>query len=343
MPAEWERQDAVMLAWPHAGTDWLRLLPEIREAVLRIALAVARFETLFLLVDPRHDDPARVRAVLLDAGVPAPVLRVAAVPFNDTWLRDYGPITVFEDGVPHLLDYSFNGWGLKYPAHLDNRVTARLRADGHFGRIPLEVPGLWLEGGSIDSDGEGTLLTTRRCLIGPNRNPLLDEAGYAEQLDRQLGARRLLWLDHGALEGDDTDSHIDTLARFAPGRTIVWQGCDDPADPHYAELARMAAELRQLRDPDGRPWRLLELPWPPACHDPDDGHRLPATYANFLVINEAVLAPTYGDEDRDFRALAVLAEAFPDREIVPLDCRAVIRQHGSLHCLSMQIPEGVLP
>jgi agmatine deiminase len=260
---------------------------------------------------------------------------------NDTWARDFGPITVFENGSPLLLDFGFNAWGLKFPADLDNRITANLARIGAFGHCPVHVPGLILEGGSLDSDGNGTLLTTSACLLSPNRNPHLDRAGIEQALCDHLGARRVLWLEHGALAGDDTDAHIDTLARFCPDDTIVHVCCDNPADEHCAELTAMATELRTFRTVRGAPYRLVPLPWPQPCHDAD-GHRLPATYANFLAINEAVLVPTY-NVPQDATALQILAEVFPDREIIGIDCRPLIVQHGSLHCVTMQIPQGVLP
>ena len=198
-----------------------------------------------------------------------------------------------------------------------------------------------LEGGAIETDGQGTLLTTEACLLNHNRNPRLDRAAIEMKLREDFGVERILWLSHGHLEGDDTDSHIDTLARFCDPQTIAYVRCDDPEDSHYPSLAAMEEQLKTLRQADGSPYRLIALPWPRPCFDPDDGHRLPATYANFLIINGAVLVPTYADA-ADAEALATLAEAFPGRDIVPIDCRSVIRQHGSLHCLTMQLPRGTL-
>jgi agmatine deiminase len=265
---------------------------------------------------------------------------VHALPTNDTWARDFGPITVFQDGAPLLLDYGFNGWGLKFRACYDNQVTARLQASGAFGNSPREVPGLVLEGGSLESDGAGTLLTTSACLLEANRNPHLDRTQLEQQLRQQLGADRVLWLEHGYLAGDDTDCHVDTLARLAPGDCIIYQSCDDPADEHFTELTAMAAELAALRTRAGLPFTLLPLPWPKACYA-DDGHRLPATYANFLILNGAVLVPVY-NSTRDESALSVLSRAFPDRQIIAVPCRPLIEQHGSLHCITMQLPQGVL-
>ncbi|MEZ5300098.1 MAG: agmatine deiminase family protein [Verrucomicrobiales bacterium] len=265
---------------------------------------------------------------------------LAECPTNDTWSRDFGPITVFEGGKPALLDFMFTGWGLKFPAFLDNLVSRRLHEQGVFGAVPMRRPGLVLEGGGIESDGSGTLLTTAECLLSPNRNPHLSQAEIEAVLAAWFGVDHFLWLRHGYLAGDDTDSHIDTLARLCPGDTIAYVRCDDPADEHFPALQAMAQELEAFRTRSGAPFRLVPLPWPDACFA-EDGHRLPATYANFLILNRAVLVPTYG-VPQDGAALEAVAACFPDREIIGIDCRALIEQHGSLHCISMQYPEGVL-
>ncbi len=337
LPAEWEEQDGVLLAWPHAGTDWAGDLEAVEPVFAAVAAAVARFETA-VVVGP---DPDRVAELLRAAGAREDRVRVHAVDTNDTWARDFGPLTVEADGRPLLLDFGFNGWGGKFEAGLDDRATRALAATGTFGATPLQTVGMILEGGSIESDGRGTVLTTSRCLLAPTRNPHLDRRGVERALGHHLGARRVLWLEAGQLAGDDTDAHVDTLARFAPGDTIVYQGCDDPADEHRDALNAMAEELRDLRTEAGRPYRLVPLPWPGERRAPD-GRRLPATYANFLVVNGGVLVPTYGDP-ADARALAAVAGAFPRREVVGIDCSPILLQHGSLHCLTMQLPRGVLP
>ncbi len=268
-------------------------------------------------------------------------IHVYPIPTNDTWSRDFGPITVAQNGTARLLDFGFNGWGLKFAANQDNQVNRRLSEQGVFGSIPMQIPGLILEGGSLESDGEGTLLTTAECLLNPNRNPHLSREEIERALSSLLGFDRFLWLENGYLAGDDTDSHIDTLARLCPNDTIVYVSCDDREDEHYEALSRMAAELKAFRTRDGKPYRLIPLPWPSAVYD-EEGHRLPATYANYLIINKAVLVPVYGDS-HDEEALAAVAQAFPDREIVGIDCSPLILQHGSLHCVTMQLPQGVLP
>ena len=238
-----------------------------------------------------------------------------------------------------LLDFGFNGWGLKFASHLDNLVTRRLHETGLFA-AQRRTMGLVLEGGSIESDGRGTILTTAECLLNQNRNPHLEQKAIERELLAAFGADRILWLNNGYLAGDDTDSHIDTLARLCPEDTIAYVRCDDPADEHYQALSALENELKALKTRDGGAYRLIPLPWPKACFD-DDGERLPATYANYLVINGAVLVPTYRDEN-DAAALAAIGEAFPGREIIGIDCLPLILQHGSLHCVTMQLPTGTL-
>jgi len=336
LPAEWEAQDGVLLAWPHETSDWLPVLDVVEPAFIEIIRQISRFEQV-LIIAPEVE---ATRRKLAAAGVALERVNLFAIPSNDTWSRDFGPITIYDDCRPVLLDFGFNGWGLKFAADHDNQITARLQAAGAFGRLERRLPGLILEGGSIESDGAGTLLTTAECLLGPNRNPHLNRVGIEAELRRWLGAEHFLWLENGFLAGDDTDSHIDTLARLCPHDTIAYVACDDEGDEHYAALQRMEAELSAFRTRDGRPYRLIPLPWPGAKFD-TDGERLPATYANFLVINGAVLAPTYNDP-KDADALAAIGQAFPDRAIIGVDCLPLILQHGSLHCVTMQLPKGVL-
>ncbi|CAH2030959.1 agmatine deiminase family protein [Trichlorobacter ammonificans] len=336
LPAEWEEQDGILLAWPHAATDWTELLEEVGQCYLALVRAICRFERV-LVVTPDAD---AVGAILTDAGVEPSRFTVARFPTNDTWTRDFGPLTVLVNGTPVMLDFGFNGWGLKFAADRDNQVS-RLLKQNDFLLPRLNTIGLVLEGGSVESDGRGTILTTSQCLLSPNRNPQLTRLDIEEALAGLLGARRVLWLEHGWLAGDDTDAHIDTLARLCPDDTIAYVSCPDPRDEHFAELKLMEQELVALRTAEGRPYRLLPLPWPAPRYD-DDGQRLPATYANFLVVNGAVLVPTY-DDPADSAALAMIALAFPGREIIGIDCRVLIRQHGSLHCVTMQLPKGTLP
>ena len=250
---------------------------------------------------------------------------------NDTWARDHGFITVEEfDGTKVLLDFQFNGWGQKFAAELDNQINRHLYEQGLVeGRYESHLDFV-LEGGSIESDGRGTIFTTRCCLMAPHRNQPLTQQQIDDRLKQYLGAERVVWLEHGSLIGDDTDGHIDTLVRICPDDTIIYTG----GDGDHPDLDAMERELQTLRTLDGQPYRLLKLPLPRPIYD--DGDRLPATYANYLVVNGAVLVPTYNQPDLDQEAMRVVGQAYPDREIVGIDCRPVIRQHGSLHCCTMQ-------
>ncbi len=332
LPAEWEPQDALLIAWPHAATDWAPVLEQAEAVFLNIAEAVTRFETL--LVATPEPDAVRKKLSHLER------VQIFEVATNDTWARDFGPITVYENGRPVLLDFTFTGWGGKFEARLDNRITASLHAQGAFGDTPLRSVDLVLEGGSIESDGEGTLLTTAECLLNPNRNAELNKPQIEEKLAAELGINRFQWLENGWLAGDDTDAHIDTLARLCPGNTILYIRCTDPADEHFEIFQALENELKKFQTLENQPYHLLPLPWPQARFDAD-GERLPATYANFLVLNGAVLVPTY-DDPADFQALETVGKAFPGREIIGIDCSTLILQHGSLHCVTMQIPAGVL-
>lgn len=326
-----------MLTWPHESADWWRWLDQVDRAFAGIAREVTRRQRLIVTVrDAAHE--ARVRSAIADAGADLARIAFFRAPADDAWVRDHGPITVVRDGRRVLLDFRFNGWGNKYDATEDDRLTARLHAAGAFGDLAIEAVDFVLEGGSIETDGNGTLLTTASCLLSPQRNPGWTRDRIERFLSRLFGVKRVLWLEHGALAGDDTDGHIDTLARFCDPGTIAWQSCDDTKDEHHDKLAAMGAELQALQTIDGEPYRLVALPFPAAKHD-EDGKRLPASYANFLIINDAVLVPAYGDP-ADAAAAERLAGCFPGRDIVMLDGLPIVHQYGSLHCVTMQIPAG---
>ena len=337
---EWYPQDAVQLTWPARDSDWASLMERIEVTLEAMVVAIARYQAVLISVP---DTATRTHlANRFDAlGVCAVRLRLVVAPADDTWARDHGPIIVATDDGFRVLNFRFNAWGNKFSWEKDNALNQRLAGAGVFGNHRLHSLDMVLEGGSIESDGQGTLLTTEACLLNPNRNPDVDRTALEAHLKAELGVSRVLWLANGHLEGDDTDSHVDTLVRFCDPATLAYVRCDDPGDSHYPALAALETELQALRRADGEPYRLVALPWPRPCHDPVDGHRLPATYANFLIINGAVLVPIYGS-DADSRALAVLGGAFPGRDIIPIDCLSVIRQHGSLHCLTMQLPRGSL-
>lgn len=337
---EWTPQDAIQLTWPREEGDWAPLLEDIEATLAHIVLATAPYQRVLICVPDEHTRRRLTQLFNVD-GLTDTQIQLQVVASNDTWARDHGPISVANSaGELRLLDYTFTGWGGKFSASLDNQITQRLAA-AHCWNCPVESRSLVLEGGGIETDGEGTLLTTEACLLNPNRNPHLSRTDIETQLRLDLGIKHFLWLRNGYLEGDDTDSHIDTLARFCSTDTIAYVHCDDPDDPHYPALAAMQEELQGFRQQDGKPYQLIPLPWPAACYAPDDGRRLPATYANFLIINQAVLVPVYNDP-ADERALEALGRAFPERQLIPIDCTSVIRQHGSLHCLTMQLPKGTL-
>ena len=412
LPAEWHKQSLIQLTWPHKDTDWAYMLDEVNDCFLKIAYEVLKRQSL-LIVAP---DPDSIRDSIDNYGADIQKLVTSKINTNDTWARDHAFITLLkEDATPLLLDFCFNGWGMKFAANYDNQINNELyfhhpvlkgeyvfcrnfileggsiESDGKGSLLTTEQcllaknrnemnrqevedflketfnlkQVLWLkhgylagddtdshvdpeyvfcrnfilEGGSIESDGKGSLLTTEQCLLAKNRNEM-NRQEVEDFLKETFNLKQVLWLKHGYLAGDDTDSHVDTLARFCPDDTIVYVKCTNEKDEHYKELAMMEEELKAFRTLDGRPYRLLPLPMASAVYD-EEYHRLPATYANFLIMNEAVLYPTYADSVNDMRAKEVLAEAFPGREIVGIDCTALIKQHGSLHCVTMQYPEGV--
>ncbi len=325
MPAEWEPQSAVQLTWPHAHTDWAPILPEITAVYEEMAREISKREGL-LIVAPKSVLPHLSHLTS----------HIFPLDTNDTWARDHGFITVVDSsplgrsGEVLLLDFCFNGWGEKFEATLDNQINRHLFEQGFVKGTYEDHLDFVLEGGSIESDGKGTIFTTECCLMAPHRNQPLTKQEIEERLKLWLGAERIVWLQHGSLIGDDTDGHIDTLVRICPNDTLLYIGGDND----HPDLYEMEQELQTLRTLDGQPYRLLKLPLPRPIYD--EGERLPATYANYLVINGAVLVPTYAQPDLDAEALRIIGEAFPGREIVGIDCRAVIKQHGSLHCCTMQ-------
>ncbi|MEZ5453008.1 MAG: agmatine deiminase family protein [Thiothrix sp.] len=338
--AEWHPQWGVLLAWPHPDTDWADNLQEAETCYAQIVSAISHREHVLLLChDAVHQ--AHIEAVLSqETAWNQGNVHCVQMPYNDTWARDFGFITVMQDGKPVLLDFTFNAWGGKFDAALDNAVNAQLAALPLLAGNMLETHPLVMEGGSLETDGQGTLLTTEICLLNPNRNPALGRTDIETQLRAALGVERILWLANGHLEGDDTDAHIDTLARFADPQSIIYMTCTDPADSHYAPLQAMETELKALRQPNGEAYRRFPIPMPAAIYDGD--RRLPASYVNFLIINGAVLLPVYADECFDPVAIEQMQAAFPAHDIIPIDCRALIAQNGSLHCVTMQIPHEVV-
>ena len=327
LKAEWERQNVVLMALPNKNTDWVDVGLEESAAVFRkIAQAIGYSQLVYMLVDNANEAKKHFcsthNIVFIEAA------------FNDTWTRDYGALSIEENGVKKLLDFRFNGWGGKFEASLDNKVNSFLKSKGFFGGAELESIDIELEGGAIDSDGAGTILTTKSCLLNPNRNGGLSQSEAEEILSSKLGAKRVLWVENSYLEGDDTDGHIDMLARFVAPDTIAYISCEDSSDSHYKSLKELERELKSFKQLDGKPYDLVPLPFT----EPKikDGNRLPASYANFLITNKALVFPTY-QSPKDKEAHEVFKKLFPNREIIPVPCLKLIEQGGSLHCSTMQI------
>ncbi|MDD3038555.1 agmatine deiminase family protein [Bacteroides sp.] len=335
LPAEWYPQSGIQLTWPHVGTDWAHMLKEVQECFVNLVREIAKRE-IVLIVTP---EPEAVKKQI-EATVNMDNVRFLECETNDTWARDHGAITMIDEGTPSLLDFTFNGWGLKFASDLDNQITRHaVEAEVLKGRYVNRL-GFVLEGGAIESDGMGTLLTTSECLLSPNRNGQLNRVEIEEYLKSTFHLQRVLWLDHGYLAGDDTDSHIDTLARFCSSSIIAYVKCDNKDDEHYEALQAMEKQLQTFRTLSGEPYQLLALPM--ANKVEESGERLPATYANFLIMNNAILYPTYNQPENDKKAQEILQQAFPKHEVIGIDCRALIKQHGSLHCVTMQYPLGVI-
>lgn len=338
-PPEWYPQSAVQLTWPHAATDWDYMLEDVTACFINIAVEVLKRQKLIIVCH----DAGLVKYQLEGHKELFDNLTLVELPTNDTWARDHSGISVIKDGKKYIYDFTFNGWGLKFASDYDNQITRGLFQNKIFAPdISLQnCKDFVLEGGALESDGKGTLLTTSECLLSPNRNSYLSKEGIEDYLKEEFGLERILWLDHGYMAGDDTDSHIDTLARYCDEHTIAYVKCDDPDDEHYESLAKMEEQLKTFVDYEGEPYKLIPLPMAKAVFD-EDNTRLPATYANFLIINESVLLPFYNDKERDEKAKEQLQKAFPEREIIGIDCSPLIRQHGSLHCVTMQYPENFI-
>lgn len=340
LPAEWEEQSFVQLTFPHPNSDWKDDLELVTPVFIEIVSQITRFEKVLLVCQNKIETQKLFKN--LDEKQFDKITFVE-IDSNDTWARDHGAITVFENSVDKQekihLDFTFNGWGNKFEASKDNLITQKLKNENHL-KDKVEKIDFVLEGGSIESDGKGTILTTSECLLSKERNPNFSREEIEAKVKNYFGAERILWLDHGALEGDDTDAHIDTLARLCSDDTICYVAPPtDTSDSHYESMKKMEEELRQLKTVDNNSYKLIPLPFAPAAYHEEDNRRLPATYANFLIINEAVLVPTYENEELDKLALSQIKKAFPNREIIGINCLPIIRQHGSLHCLTMQFPK----
>ncbi|MFT6122082.1 MAG: agmatine deiminase [Oleiphilaceae bacterium] len=344
LPAEWEPQSAILLTWPHKNTDWKNQLSAVETTYYKIAMTILAEQKL--IISCEDSSQLEVVAQALSSESPSHKARLSSflVPADDTWARDHGPIGITENNITTLLDFDFNAWGEKYEANKDNDITQNLFKLGAFPNAKHKKIDFVLEGGSIESDGQGTLLTTERCLLNTTRNKHLSKKEIEAQLKDALGVQRVLWLKNGLLAGDDTDAHIDTLARFCSPNTICYVTCNNPNDEHYTELKSMEHELKSLTSVHGKPYQLIALPLPTAIYDIDEQkikNRLPATYANFLIINQSVLLPIY-QVPEDEQAIKQIQSCFPDRTIVPIVCNTLIKEHGSLHCITMQLTQGIV-
>ena len=327
LPAEWEKQEFVQIVFPHKDTDWNEYLEESIETFVNIAKVISQYQKCLIIAK----DLTYIKSLFQNKKN----LTFVSIDSDDTWSRDFGGITVENNKDLIVLDFKFNAWGKKFPYTLDNQITQQLKLKGLLKSYKHKSISFVLEGGAIESNGSGIILTTSKCLMEKNRNPELTQNTIENKLIEYLGAKKVLWLNSGYLEGDDTDSHIDTLARFVSVDTIVFQSCDDVNDSHYIELQKMEQELLNFTQLNGDKFKLIALPWIEAKYDEED--RLPATYANFLIINDAVLVPTYNDKN-DNQAIEIFKKLFPKRDIIGIDCQTLIRQHGSLHCVTMQYP-----
>ena len=332
-PAEWGPHRATWLAWPHKEASWPGILERIPPLFVEMVRALATGERVEILVRD-ETDAANVRSLLEAAAVGMSRVGLHAIPTDDAWIRDHGPTFVTREDPPAIaaVDWGYNAWGGKYPpwdldVQVAGRIAALLGVERHQG-------GFILEGGSIDGDGDGTILTTESCLLNPNRNPELTRADIEERLRRFLGARRILWLGDGIV-GDDTDGHVDDLTRFVAPGVVVTVVEDDPADENHRVLADNLARLQGMEDARGRSLTVVKLPMPAPVVWEDQ--RLPASYANFYVANAVVLVPVFADP-RDAEALDTLARLFPGRRVVPIPARDLVWGLGACHCLTQQEP-----
>jgi len=331
MPAEWERHEATWLSWPKDPITWPDRLPQAREAFAQMIAALTPHEKVHLLVDDAKAENEVLR-LLAEKKIHRPNLIPHRVVTVDSWIRDYGPNFVKSAKGLAYNRWIFNAWGGKYESLMqDDGIPERLAP---VLNLPRFEPGIVLEGGSIDVNGRGSVLTTEQCLLNPNRNPSLSKAQIEGYLRDFLGVTQVLWLGDG-IEGDDTDGHVDDITRFTAPDTVVTVVEEDPRDANFKPLQDNLQRLRAMRDPDGRPFKVVTIPMPGRVES-DEGP-LPASYANFYIANDVVLVPLYGHAN-DSRAVATLQELFPNRKIVGIDCRDLVWGMGALHCVTQQQP-----
>ncbi len=331
-PPEWFPQSAVQLTWPHQNTDWADIWEEVQECYKKIAFEIAKRQKLIIAAQNVEEVKSYVQHCNLAN------IEIHQCDVNDTWARDHGGITILENGKPVILDFQFNGWGKKFAAEKDSAITQKLydakAFPTHWGIKDLNH--IVMEGGSLEVDGKGVLMTTSECLLEENRNPKMSIEEIESLLKKTVHIEKVIWINHGYLAGDDTDSHIDTLARFCDENTIAYVKCDDKNDEHYGELSKMEEELQRATNLKGEKYKLVALPMADAAYDGED--RLPATYANFLIMNDAILFPIY-NSSKDDEAVKIIQSVFPHKEIIPVNSIPLIKQHGSIHCITMQYPK----
>ncbi len=308
IPAQWEKQESILMVMPHVNSDWVDNLQSAKSVFIKIASSICYKQKLILICD----DIEATKEMFCYVNN----ITFVKIDTNDTWIRDFGPISIFENDKRVLLDFQFNGWGNKYECTLDNGVTKKLFKEAISDDFVLE-------GGSIESDGCGTIMTTSSCLLNPNRNPHLNKKQIEEKLKHTFGAKRILWLENMRLEGDDTDGHVDMFARFIDKETII-----------FADMLDVKKQLENFRTIDGKPYRLIPLPIPSPKYKNDK--KLPASYANFLIINEAVLLPVY-DDLLDEEVIVLFKKLFPTREVIPINSLRLIEEGGSIHCSTINI------
>ena len=335
LPAEWEKHEATFLAWPHNAETWPGLLEGVEKTYLHIIQALLPGEKVYLLAKD-CSAATQIQERLTREKISSPNLKILTIPSDDAWVRDSGPIFVLrrDTKTPQRIahDFIFNSWGKKYgPWDLDDVIPS---AACRMLDIPWVTHDFVLEGGSLDTDGQGTLLTTEQCLLNPNRNPSLRRTDIEERLARWLGIRKVIWL-HDGLEGDDTDGHIDDITRFVAPGTVVTVVEPDPKDANHAPLQENLARLRSAQDAKGQPLQIIELPMPPRSDGPH--HRNPASHANFYIGNSAVLVPTFASPT-DAIVLDRLRPFFPNRKVVGIDCRDLVAGLGAIHCITQQMP-----
>ena len=324
--AEFEKQSFTQIIFPHAKSDWVDYLEEAQETFVNIINAITKYQECLVVCDDVESVKSRFKE--------NENLYFVEYETNDTWARDCSALCIEDGNSIKLLDFTFTGWGGKFEASKDNAMSSAIKKcyDKELKKVDLI-----LEGGALESNGVDTILTTSECMLNKNRNAKSSRDQMSKKLQDEFGMSRILYLNHGYLAGDDTDSHVDTLARFIDEKSIMYVQCTDESDEHFGELKLMEDELQAFRDEYG--FRLIALPMSDACYF--DGERLPATYANFLFVNDAVLVPTY-EVKQDEEALDIFRKTFPERDIIGINCFSLIKQHGSLHCVTMNFANGVL-